>query len=368
MTVNVGIIGTSWWADAMYLPALATHPHGKVTAICGRNRQAAQEIADRWQIPQVFTDYDEMIARGGIDAVIVSTPNDTHHNIVMTALDARKHILCEKPLALNYAQAKQMADLADERGVKNLVPFTYRHMPTNRYLKELVDGDYIGKPYHLNLRYNAGYGRSTNYVWRFDVSKAGAGAIGDIGSHFLSLAYWFFGDVTSVSASLGRHIPRATTTPSGEPYPIADDMAMVMLDFANGAQGFVQASTISHEPTPYGHTHHLELHGSEGTLYSFVDWDKVQRITGARADEPGGFQELPIPESIWGTARRDTVVNTYKDVFRTQDFMTREFVTAITEDQPLAPDFQEGAKIQRMIDAAMKSHDERRWVDLEEIQ
>ncbi|MDQ7035653.1 MAG: Gfo/Idh/MocA family oxidoreductase, partial [Anaerolineae bacterium] len=145
-SVSIGVVGTSWWADAMHLPAIASHPNAKITAICGRNLENAQKMATTWHIPHVYTDYNEMIDSGNINAIVISTPNDTHYPITMKALEHGLHVLCEKPIALNYGDAKKMADTAREKGVKHLVPFTYRFMPTARYLKELIDSGYIGTP------------------------------------------------------------------------------------------------------------------------------------------------------------------------------------------------------------------------------
>src|SRR5262245_6615373 len=103
--VRVGIVGTSPWADAMYLPSLSNHPQAQIVAVCGRNREKAEAFAARWHVPHFYTDYREMIASGTLDALIVASSNDSHNPITMAALDAGLHVLCEKPLALNAAQA-----------------------------------------------------------------------------------------------------------------------------------------------------------------------------------------------------------------------------------------------------------------------
>lgn len=365
--VSIGMVGTSWWADSMHLPAIASHPNAKTTAICGRNLENAQKMATAWDIPHVYTDYNEMIESGNINAVVISTPNDTHYPITMKALEHGLHVLCEKPIALNYADAQRMADTAREKGVKHLVPFTYRFMPTARYLKELIDDGYIGTPYHLNLRYYTGYARDGAYHWRFDVEKAGAGIIGDLGSHFLYLAEWFYGSIKSVSCQLGHVVERPATTPDGKPYEVADDMAIVTLEFENGAYGVIHVTAVCYEDTAFGQTHHMEFHGSEGTLYSYTDWDTVQQVKGAKVGE-GVPKELPIPEHIWGNARRDTVHNTYKDMFRKENFMIRQFISAIVNDEEPSPTLDDGARIQRLLDAAVLSHKTGRRVNVNEIK
>ena len=215
----------------MYLPALTNHPNCQVVAVCGRNPERAQAFADTWSIPNVFTDYQTMIDKADLDAVVVATGNDTHHPITMAALAKGLHVLCEKPLALDVEQAQEMADLAAEKGVKTLVPFTYRFMPTNRYIEELIEDGFIGRPYHMAMRYYAGYGRESGYLWRFDKSKAGSGIIGDLGTHFLYLAMWYFGKITAVTCQTNSIVDRGDVDPDGNLYEQLEDTATMMLQF-----------------------------------------------------------------------------------------------------------------------------------------
>ena len=129
----------------------------RTVAICGRNRENAEKMAAAWGIPGVYTDYAEMIDSAELDALVISTPNDSHYPITMKAFERGLHVLCEKPIAMTYGQAREMADAAAAKGLKTLVPFTYSFMPTARYLKELIDGGYLGALYHLNMRYYTGY-------------------------------------------------------------------------------------------------------------------------------------------------------------------------------------------------------------------
>ncbi|MCY3831446.1 MAG: Gfo/Idh/MocA family oxidoreductase [Chloroflexi bacterium] len=366
-TVSVGVVGTSWWADAMHLPALASHPRARAAAICGRNRQNAQSIAGAWGIPQVYTDYSEMIDSADLDAIIIATPNNMHYPIAMKAIERKLHILCEKPIALNYAQALEMAEAVKATAIKTLVPFTYSFMPTARYLKELIDSAYLGRPYHLNMRYYTGFARDGDYLWRFDRKIAGSGVLGDLGSHFLYLAEWFFGAIRAVSCRLGFSVPRPRIDPAGKPYEVLDDSCMLTLEFANGAFGMIHCTAVCYEDSPFGQTHHMEFHGADGTLYNFIDWDKTQQVKGARVGE-GMIRELAIPEHIWGGARRDTVHNTYRDTFRSEDFMIRAFINGIINDVEVSPSFEDGARIQRLLSAATLSHETGCRVDVESIR
>lgn len=364
--VRIGIAGTSWWSDAMYLPALKGTPEAEVVAVCGRNPERTQQFAHSWAIPQAYTDYQQMLERAELDAVIVATNNKTHAPFTVAALERDLHVLCEKPLGLNYAEAAHMTQLATARGRITLTPFTYGFMPTTRYLKELIDDGFIGQPYHCNLRYYTGYNRSREYMWRHNAAEAGSGAFGDIGSHFIYVASLMFGPVAAVTCRLGFPIERPNTTPDGEPFAVTEDTAMLLMEFTNGAQGSLHVSSVAYEDTPFGQTHHMEFHGSGGTLATYTDWDTIQEVRGARAGE-GALRTLPIPDHIWGNARRDTVHNTYRDVFRQEGHMIGEFVRGVQRHQPVAPDFAAGTEIQRVLDAGLLSHREERRVRLTEI-
>ncbi len=211
-------MGTSWWAEAMYLPALADHPIGRITALCGRDLDRTRSVADSWKIPNAHDNWEAMLDSGEIDAVIVATPNETHFEITMAALERDLPVLCEKPLGMNVAEARKMADAARQRNAITMVPFTYRNMPTNQFVKQLIDDGYVGRPYHLSMRYFAGYARDGEYAWRFDEAKAGTGILGDLGSHWLDMARWFLGEVmlsarTATSSSIGSpgRMARATS-------------------------------------------------------------------------------------------------------------------------------------------------------------
>src|SRR5262245_52196802 len=122
-------MGTSWWVDMMYVPSLLSHPSAEVVAVCGRDAVRAGQIAAKFGTPQVFHDYRQLIAEGGCDAVIIATPDDLHCGMALAAIDARLHVLCEKPLAGNAADAKLMHERAQRAGIKHMVLFTWRWQP-----------------------------------------------------------------------------------------------------------------------------------------------------------------------------------------------------------------------------------------------
>jgi predicted dehydrogenase len=364
--VRIGVVGTSWWADAMYLPALTAHPLADVRGVAGTRPAHTREFATRWGVPGAYDSVEDLFAAGPLDAVVILVPNRLHHPIAMAAIERGLHVLCEKPLGLTAAEAREMTDAAERAGIVTMCPFTYRFMPLNTYLKELVDEGYLGRPYHLDMRYFAGYGRGGEYAWRFDTGEAGAGVGGDLGSHWTDLARWWFGEIDAVTAVFGHSLARGPR-PDGAPYEQAEDSALLLIEFASGATGSIHVSAVALEPSPFGQFHGVELHGSEGTLRGTCDWDRVQRVDGARTGEPA-IHELPIPDRIFAGARRSPVTDTYKDVFRKHDVMARGFVSAIASGMPAAPDFRDGLAVQRVVDAAVRSGREGRRVTIAEIQ
>jgi predicted dehydrogenase len=349
-TVRTGIVGTSWWTDYMFAPKLQSHPQAELAAICGPGRSRAEEMAAKYAIPQVFTDYREMIAQGGLDAVIVVTPDDTHYEITMHALGAGLHVLCEKPLAMTAQQAREMYEKADAARVKHMVLFTYRWMPFFRYARDIVEQGAIGRCYHCEFHYLGGYARGENYMWRYDQDRAN-GVLGDLGSHFIDMARWLVGDITQVSASLGVSIKRLG--PDGGPISPANDSARLLVEFANGAHGLIQASAVAHV-ADRGQQQHIRLFGEAGTLeinYNYGGAEAGAIIQAARASDEA-FQTLTVPDAYWGDVSRSDPW----EVFDKHSAGSRLFVDAILEDRPVTPNFYDGYKAQQVIEAALESN------------
>jgi predicted dehydrogenase len=351
-SVKVGLVGTSWWAEAMYLPALADHPRGRITAICGRNQDRAREVAAAWGIDQVHTAVDSMLDQ--VDAVIVASSNASHHPIALAALRRGLHVLCEKPLGLNAAQADELAAAAAATGAITMTPFTYRFMPLFAEMHHRIDTGYVGRPYHMAARYYTGFARDGEYSWRFDRAEAGSGVLGDLGSHWIDLALHLLGPITHIGAVINSTVPR-DPRPDGAPYEQCEDVAMMTVRFASGAIGQLIVSAVAWEATAFGQTHHVEVHGSDGTLYAYSDWDTVQEVRGLRAGERGPARTLERTAAAWNGVRTDTVHNTYRDTFRTTDAMARGWLTAVAEGRHCQPDLAHGALVQRITDAAVRS-------------
>ena len=354
--VRVGLIGTSWWADAMYLPALAQHPRGSITAIAGRNQATTETMAARWGIDDVYTSAEQMIAEAEIDAVIVASSNASHVPLAMAAIERGLHVLCEKPLGLDGDEAQRVAGAAEAAGIISMTPFTYRFMPLAVQMRRYIDEGYVGRAYHMGARYFTGFAREGEYAWRFDRAESGSGVLGDLGTHWVDMAMYLLGPIAAVSATTSTMVPRAAR-PDGAPYQACDDVAMMTVRFASGATGQLLVSAVAWEGTPFGQTHEFDLVGSEGTMHAYCDWDTVQQLRGVRSGQTGPAHDLERSPDIWHGLRTDMLHNTYRDVFRTTEAMTRGWVSAIADGITVQPDIAHGAQVQRVIDAALASAD-----------
>jgi len=337
--LRVGVIGTSWWSDLTFLPHFKRQPRAALVAVSGRNRERADKMARKYQIPQVYTDYREMIEKGGLDAVVVATPDDQHYPMVMDAAEAGLHVLCEKPVALNAQQGRQMLEKAST--IKHMVFFTGTWMPHFRYFKQLVDDGFVGSVYHCNIRYVGGYARAGEYRWRFDANRAN-GILGDLGPHMIQFARQIVGDIAAVSANLATRVGGAAFENP------ANDYALLSVKFANGAFGSIEVSAVGHTGNR-DLVQGTELYGADGTLETTMALATGGAVRGLRQGEEQ-IRDMPIPDAYWEGGEKPDHFNTAVALG------TKQFVDAILDDQPLSPNLYDGLKVQQIIDAAKESH------------
>lgn len=354
--IRVGVIGTSWWTDMMHLPSLQSHPRAEVVALCGRNRANADALAQKYGVPQVFTDYRAMIEQAGLDALVIATPDDEHHQMALDALDAGLHVLCEKPLASNAAQAREMQARAQAAGLQTMVFFTYRWMPQNIFAHQQLAEGRIGRCRQASFQFLGNYAGEQKYAWRFDGRRAN-GVLGDLGSHMIDLARWYLGEIVRVQASLMNFVDRPGA--NGEPGVPANDAALLLLDFASGAQATIQVSAVVNALNKESWSLRSQLYGETGSLD--VDLDVNDSIGWNQVGTPG-HQQLAIPSELWGDVDRTS----NNDLFCKAPAGPRLFIDALAEGRPVEPNFSDGLRAQEVVDAALESHRSGRAVALSE--
>jgi predicted dehydrogenase len=357
--VRVGVIGTSWWADAMYLPALQSHPSAELVAICGRNQERTQEMAAKYGIAKTFLDYEEMINQGDLDAIIVGDPDDLHYAITMQGLRAGLHVLCDKPLAITAQQAREMYEEAEAAKVKHMVLFTYRWMPFFRYVRDLIDQGYVGRCYHGEFRFLMGYAREKEYHWRFDQNRSN-GVLGDLGSHMIDMARWLVGDISRVSAQLGVFVDRPGA--EGGRIDPANDSAFMLTEFANGAQGMIHVSVVAQMADRFMQQQ-VKLYGEAGSLEIDIPYEGAEAgaVIRVARNQDEQFQTLETPASYWGEVSRSEPFG----IFTQHSAGCRAFIDAILGNHPATQTFYDGYKAQQVVEAAIEAHRSGQWVAIE---
>lgn len=355
--VRVGLIGTSGWAEFVYLQTLRDCVDGRIVALSGRNRERLSDLAREYAIEQTFTDWREMIHSGAIDAVIVATPDDLHHDIVMEATTASLAVMCEKPLAMNAVDSAEMLEAVESKNLVNNVMFTWRFQPAALFLKQLVESGTIGKPIHSDFQFLMGYARDSQYHWRLDAAH-GTGSLGDLGVHIIDFAQWLLSPIASVSASLHNAYDRLT--PEGELVAPTNDSAVMTVTFEDGSHGVLTCSLVTELGDRFI-VFRARVTGTEGTLeYELIgDGDgKGTRVHLSRPGQP--VEHLRIPDVLRGTVAADDLWGHLSS----QSVGARQFVRNVREGSQSGPDFTDGHRAQRVIDAAFESDREGRRVDV----
>ena len=354
--LNFAIIGCGGIALQNHLPGFALCPAVKVTALCDSNPATLEAARQQTGVAVTSTNWEEIVMRDDVQAVIIATPNVFHPLIAIAAAKSGKHVLSEKPLALNYADAKAMADTADQAGVRHMTAFTYRFVPAMRYLHHLVQRGDLGRPYHYRSCRLQDWG-TRNVGWRQQKRLAGTGELGDMLSHRIDFAHHLVGPMKRLVANVKNLTPMRDGAPND-----TDDWAAILAEFQNGASGVLESSKLaSGVNESWRSPDRVELNGSEAS-FSFTTgcWNELQfgKVGGP------GLKALPIPREFftWPGSPRDPGVGDPLVSFRYDQAV--EFVNAIREQRPCSVTFHDGARVQAVTDATVKSSEIGQWVEL----
>lgn len=321
-TLRVGMVGYAFmgaahshaWRNAHRFFDLPLTP--EMTAIAGRNRSGVEQAAQRMGWASVETDWRELIKRDDIDLIDICTPGDTHAEIAIAALQAGKHVLCEKPLANSVAEARQMTEVAAEaarNGIYAMCGYSYRRTPALAQARRMVQDGRLGTIRQVRAQYLQDWLSDSKapLTWRMDKSKSGSGALGDIGAHSIDAAQFVTGlNITGVSAlletftkerpiggefvGLGGHGDTAADTPMG---PVTvDDAALFTARFDGGAIGVFEATR-----TALGRKNamRLEVNGTLGSLaFDFEYMNFLQFYDGSDAEDARGFHRIMVTEAV----------------------------------------------------------------------
>lgn len=320
--------------------------------ICGRNRDKAESAASQWGWSEVETEWERVVARKDIDAIDIAVPNALHSAIAMTAAEAGKIILCEKPLATSVDEAERMTKAVQR--TPNLVWFNYRRIPAVVLAKQLILEGRIGQTYHYRALYlnQSGNDPSKGNTWRYKKSEAGMGAAGDLLSHAIDMALYLNGPIKELSAMMHTFAPGRDV----------DDATMALVRFANGSVGTFEASR-------YGvgnqNCNSFEVNGSKGMLSFTLDemnqldfFDATEPVD-LRAKRPIAVTQLthPYGENFWKPGH----VLGYEHPFIAT---LGDFFDSIAREETFHANFEDGLAVQRVLQAIEQSSTSRSWVNV----
>ena len=340
---------------------------GVTTARERTARAAAAEIGCDFH----SADYRELLARDDIDAIDICTPNNSHHEIVLAAAAAGKHIYCEKPLAMNATEARGMARAVEAAGVKAQLTFNFRFFPAIARAKQLMEDGFVGEVFSFRGRYHRSsyISREKPLSWRLRREVTGGGALFDLGSHVLDLLYHLLGTFDSVNGVLDTLIKeRPVAAGASEKAAVdVDDIALLQARLPGGALGTVEISRMG-----TGATNDLviEIFGDKGAIKFDLAEPAWLQVYDARDDDKPqggqrGFRRIEAASRYDGQRAPDWTMS--PDFMRCHAECQYQFIKSIWEDRPTSPSFDEGAQVQRIMEAAERSSTDGRWVELAEI-
>ncbi len=340
-----------------------------MAVLCGRDAAAAAAAAEKMGWRSTETDWKALLRRDDVQLVDICTPGDTHAEIAVAALEAGKHVLCEKPLANTLDEARAMvaaAEKAQTKGVRSMVGFNYRRVPAVALARRLVEQGRIGQVRHVRAVYLQDWIVDPEFplVWRLQAERAGSGALGDIGAHIVDMAQFVTGDrLTGVSALTEtfvkeRPLPQASSglsaSGSSERGQVTvDDTALFIGRFGGGAVASFEATRFA---TGRKNALRLEVNGSAGSLaFDFESMNELSFYDGTEDPDTAGFRRIlatepthPYAGAWWPPGH----LLGYEHSF-THEVV--DLVRDLAAGTDPTPSFADGLQVQEVLDAVVRS-------------
>lgn len=384
-TLNIALIGSGFMGQAhadayrragMLYRDIAAAPH--LYMLADASDELAASAAARFGFEKSTGDWRKLIADPAVDIVDITSPNAMHHEMALAAIAAGKHVYCEKPLSVTLAEAEEMAAAAQAKGVKTMVAFNNIKTPAAMLAKQLIDRGDIGAPIRFRGWFDQGFFNDPDlpFSWRCTRREAGSGALGDLGSHVISVAQYLMGDVESVVAHSQTVFPTRPVPQGGSGYgatatrdaPRAtvenEDQIQALVRFRNGAGGTIEASRVAAGKV-FGV--YWEVSGTEGTI--MMDGERFNELKISRFNDPKpdrGFKtifagsQVPQFSAFFGFDFAGGGLG-YFDV---KVIEIRDLIEGIVNDGDCFPNFRFGLENERIIDAMERSLQTGRWEQL----
>jgi len=364
--VGVGVIGAGVWARNAHLPGYKRDTRCRLVGIADTEIDRARDAAREFDVPFFTADARELIGREDVQLIDVCTPSHTHFDLAWAALEAGKHVLCEKPVAYDFRDTLRARDLARSKHLKTKVGLTFRYSPAMRYMRELVAEGFVGTPFIFN-----GYEQNSQWLDPMnplrqvdpdaDQSVLQVSSLEGYGAPIIDLGHLFVGsDLAKVVGTMRNFIPDRMVRATGRMMRMnIDDGDIFLGEFTNGALCSIQTSFVT-----VGNYPGIEarIYGSKGALICrLVEEAGICETLKAATPDQVEFRELEIPSRFYppgGSARESWRTLFYANLIKS-------FIDEVLDGGPANEgDFGDGAWIQEVINAVELSYRERRWTDL----
>jgi predicted dehydrogenase len=250
--LSVAVLGAGRWAEYGHIPGWQRSPRSQVVAICDVVRERAEGLAKRFNIPEVTGDWQSLVARPGIDVIDIVTPSHTHLELAQAAIEAGKHVLCEKPVAYDFRITLRLAELAKRMNLKTKLGFTFRYSPGVQYAKSMIDDGFVGTPFIFN-----GYEQNSQWLnpqvplrqvdHTADQTKLHTSSLEGYGAPVIDIGHWWVGaDYARVVGTMRNFIPERMVRATGRMMRMnIDDGDIFIGEYTNGVIGSIQTSFIT---------------------------------------------------------------------------------------------------------------------------
>ncbi len=375
-TLGVGMLGYAFMGkahtnayktlDYIYTPPPA---HPRLVAIAGRDRARVEAAARRYGYEKAVTDWRDLVNDPEIQVFDNGAPNNLHAEPCIAAARAGKHIICEKPLARDAAEAKRMLEAAQAAGVVHMCAFNYRFVPALKLARDIIAAGRLGRIYHFRARYLQEWIMDPTFgmVWRLDASEAGSGALGDLGTHIIDLARFLVGEPASVNGVTATFIKERADESGATQRVGVDDAFVAAVQFANGAIGTLEASRFAR-----GRRNHqvIEINGAKGSIVFNVE--RLNELEVYLPEEETrqdaqGFRTVLVTEPTHpyvGAWWPQGHIIGWEHSFVHE---IKHFFDCVTTGRPVGPegaDFEDGYRASVVADAIVQSANSGRRVDI----
>jgi predicted dehydrogenase len=375
--IGVGMVGYQFMgrshsnAFRQVTPFMSPKLTPRMVAVCGRNEDAVKKFAEQFGWEEYETDYKKLIARDDIQVIDIGSPGDTHAPIAIAAAKAGKHILCEKPLANTLAEAKEMYQAVKGKKIHTMVAFNYRRVPAVALAKKMIKEGRLGRIYHFRGVYLQSWlcDPKLPRFWRMDKTKAGSGALGDLGAHVIDLARHLVGEIKEVVAETETFVKQRPMPddPKTMGKVTVDDMAAAVFRFENGARGTMEVTRFA---TGRENAHRFEINGEKGGLW--FDLEDMNRLHYYdNTVEPAtarGWSDILVSRGdhpYWKHWWPGGHIIGWEHTFTHEVY---DFLQGIATGKPAGPDFRDGAQTQAVLEAVGQSAKSRGWERVEKIR